>query len=403
MANLHIAVYLLTLGVSAGLTGIFGQRLLESQGVVPAGFQSDILLAAGAAAAYACVQLLYMGLIRLLYPTKSNGPVTGEILSLLGALAFVPYLLGFPLDRAAALFGVSDIPSAVLKLEPLLYLGLFGGIHGFFKLVSFYASMYSLPGSRRSAAVWLVAAFFAGGLAYNAGVKWIDAARTGQPYVTGEVAGYRVGQQYAYATEIPEGALFQTPVSPSDGMSLTWRWANSPANYGEEAPLDTVYVTATVAGAIGKPYVGTLQLSAEQWTSFTLPADSLPASATSCTVTWTSEREPAWRAQIGLPPAAASHRSLLVSGPFPHEERRESSGPNIVLIAVEGLGAQHVSGLGYERSTTPALDKFAYAGVRFVNAYTPSPEAPAACMTMLTGLNPLRHGYLGTQSGPLPE
>jgi arylsulfatase A-like enzyme len=39
----------------------------------------------------------------------------------------------------------------------------------------------------------------------------------------------------------------------------------------------------------------------------------------------------------------------------------------------------------------------------FPNAYTPAPEAAAACMTILTGVHPLRHGFLGTRQGPLPR
>ena len=40
-------------------------------------------------------------------------------------------------------------------------------------------------------------------------------------------------------------------------------------------------------------------------------------------------------------------------------------GPNVILVSIDSLRADHVGCYGYERDTTPHLDRFAREGVRF--------------------------------------
>lgn len=44
--------------------------------------------------------------------------------------------------------------------------------------------------------------------------------------------------------------------------------------------------------------------------------------------------------------------------------------PNIVVLILDALRAQNVSCYGYERQTTPALDRFAAENIRFAHCYT---------------------------------
>jgi len=123
----------------------------------------------------------------------------------------------------------------------------------------------------------------------------------------------------------------------------------------------------------------------------------------SCSIVWTARKEPPRVTVTGLRPAIRTDRRLLMSGPYEHVEQADSASPNVVIVAVEGLGTAHLSGMGHKRKTTPSLDKFAYASVFLPNGFAPTPEPGAGCMTLLTGLSPLRHGYLGDHRGPLPE
>ena len=61
--------------------------------------------------------------------------------------------------------------------------------------------------------------------------------------------------------------------------------------------------------------------------------------------------------------------------------------PNIVILGIDSLRADHLSCYGYDRLTTPHLDRFASQGVLFENTFSPHiPTTSAYCM-MLTGMD----------------
>lgn len=65
--------------------------------------------------------------------------------------------------------------------------------------------------------------------------------------------------------------------------------------------------------------------------------------------------------------------------------------PNIVLISIDTLRADHVSCYGYQRDTTPNLDRIAREGVLFRNAYAAAVWTQPAHASMFTGLYPSEH------------
>ena len=69
-----------------------------------------------------------------------------------------------------------------------------------------------------------------------------------------------------------------------------------------------------------------------------------------------------------------------------------SAPPNIVLIQIDTLRQDHVGCYGYQRPTTPNLDRFARSGVTFRNAYSVTSWTLPAVTSLLTGLLPSRHG-----------
>src|SRR5215470_8561186 len=66
--------------------------------------------------------------------------------------------------------------------------------------------------------------------------------------------------------------------------------------------------------------------------------------------------------------------------------------PDIFLITIDTLRADHVRCYGYANGSTPALDALAKDGVRFTNAFTPSPITNTSHASILTGLLPGSHG-----------
>jgi choline-sulfatase len=69
-----------------------------------------------------------------------------------------------------------------------------------------------------------------------------------------------------------------------------------------------------------------------------------------------------------------------------------SSSPDVFLITIDTLRADHVGCYGYKQVETPALDALAADGVRFTHAFTHSPITNTSHATILTGLLPSVHG-----------
>jgi arylsulfatase A-like enzyme/Flp pilus assembly protein TadD len=65
---------------------------------------------------------------------------------------------------------------------------------------------------------------------------------------------------------------------------------------------------------------------------------------------------------------------------------------NIYLITIDTLRSDHVGCYGYERIETPAMDQLAKEGIRFAQAFTPSPITNTSHASILTGLLPSSHG-----------
>lgn len=68
-------------------------------------------------------------------------------------------------------------------------------------------------------------------------------------------------------------------------------------------------------------------------------------------------------------------------------------GPNIVLVTVDSLRADHCGFLNNECGLTPALDSLANEGVVFENAVSPGPRTPSSMPTIFTGQFLYSQGY----------
>ena len=66
--------------------------------------------------------------------------------------------------------------------------------------------------------------------------------------------------------------------------------------------------------------------------------------------------------------------------------------PNVVLIVVDTLRADHLGSYGYDKPTSPHLDALAREGARFTGARAPSSWTLPSVTSMMTGLYPASHG-----------
>jgi arylsulfatase A-like enzyme len=65
-----------------------------------------------------------------------------------------------------------------------------------------------------------------------------------------------------------------------------------------------------------------------------------------------------------------------------------------VLVSLDAARGDRISGLGYPRPTTPALDQLIATGTAFRRAYVQQPASAPGHACMLTGLPPLAHGVV---------
>ena len=84
---------------------------------------------------------------------------------------------------------------------------------------------------------------------------------------------------------------------------------------------------------------------------------------------------------------------LVVSASAAREPEPDKVSPTAVfLITIDTLRADHVHCYGYDRIRTPALDLLAEQGIRFTQAFTPSPVTNSSHASIMTGLLPSSHG-----------
>jgi arylsulfatase A-like enzyme len=68
--------------------------------------------------------------------------------------------------------------------------------------------------------------------------------------------------------------------------------------------------------------------------------------------------------------------------------------PNIVLISIDSLRADHIHSYGYARNTSPNLDAVAAQGAIFETVISPTSWTLPAHMTLMTSLPPEEHGVI---------
>jgi choline-sulfatase len=83
---------------------------------------------------------------------------------------------------------------------------------------------------------------------------------------------------------------------------------------------------------------------------------------------------------------------LLLTSSAASAAASELAKPDIFLITIDTLRADHVHCYGDSKISTPALDGLAGQGIRFNEAFTPSPITNTSHASILTGLLPGSHG-----------
>jgi len=385
-----LPVYLFALSLSSGLVGAFAHRFLAEQGFVP-DIEMGLSLTLGIATAFAALQLAYMAFVYFVAPARGSLPLLAESLALGAAIVLTPYLLRVPIPWP---------DPRMEQFEPLAYLGVFGLLHIGCKLLALFSAMHSQATTRLVVLGWLAVAWLAGAYSLttlNGYRQALAATRDAEPPAA-ELSS--VKQVYADAWTMVEGNQYTLPVDVEPGEQLTFYMS-----FGEETPdvPETLHLVVVLNGTEADPIVEPVTVNYRGWTAFHVPAVEIPADTTECQLIWAEEEEPEWMTQLGVRPIAHSRRVMRMSGPHVSRPMTAQSPPSLVLISVDGLAAEHMAFMGYQRETTPGIDAWAADALLFSNCYTVAPETAAATMSMFTAQSPLHHGRLGGHQRPLPE
>lgn len=81
----------------------------------------------------------------------------------------------------------------------------------------------------------------------------------------------------------------------------------------------------------------------------------------------------------------------------PREDRTETERPNVFLIVIDTLRADHLSAYGSERETSPSIDALAEEGTLYETAISPSSWTLPSHASLFTGLPVRDHGTHGNQ------
>jgi len=116
----------------------------------------------------------------------------------------------------------------------------------------------------------------------------------------------------------------------------------------------------------------------------------------------TAPRKTLWIAALAAAIAASIWFGVSIA--------RRDSRPNVLIITVDTLRADHLGSYGYAGAQTPALDALAARGLRFEQATTVAPLTLPAHSSLMTGTFPAFHGvrdnggyYLGEDQATLAK
>jgi choline-sulfatase len=101
-------------------------------------------------------------------------------------------------------------------------------------------------------------------------------------------------------------------------------------------------------------------------------------------------------------PFLAAVALTLASG-CSREAARPAVAPNVVLVTIDTLRADHLGCYGYKPAVTPTLDGLASRGVRFETAVAHAPLTAPSHASILTGHTPLGHGVRDNGAYVLPD
>jgi arylsulfatase A-like enzyme len=182
---------------------------------------------------------------------------------------------------------------------------------------------------------------------------------------------------------LPSRLTYQVDVPPDPILSFSI--GATPLGDGPLAAAVDFLVYVDPPGNEDPIFSGTLQRhQSNQWMARSV--DLSPWSGQRVALTFETKTRTAESVQ--QPILAAWGDPVLAGSPA---KLGELAKPNLILISIDCLRSDHLGTYGYERNTSPNLDRFAEDGVVFETAVSTSSWTLPTHMSMMTGLMPSFH------------
>jgi arylsulfatase A-like enzyme len=165
--------------------------------------------------------------------------------------------------------------------------------------------------------------------------------------------------QVEYRVRIPDGARLDT------GLGVLW-----------SEPPTIFRVTVTPDGEQAETLLQETPASRESWTQVSVDLGAYAGEVVTLSLEAESERE----------------GSVALWGAPTLTGRRATERPNVIFYVIDGAGAEYMSLYGYNRRTTPNIDRLATEGAAFEWAYSNSGWTRPSTASFMTSL---QHSALG--------
>ena len=91
--------------------------------------------------------------------------------------------------------------------------------------------------------------------------------------------------------------------------------------------------------------------------------------------------------------------TLELREPFEFQRTKASpEHPNIIMVVIDTLRADRLEPYGYERPTSPHLNEMVAGGTIFERCSAPAPWTSPSTASLMSGMDPLRHGFINYDS-----
>lgn len=215
---------------------------------------------------------------------------------------------------------------------------------------------------------------------------------------------------YVFARRVPPSRYRTRAVAVGRGARLRFAVGLDPLVVGSDVEAVTFVVRARSARGEHELYRTTVTSGGSQagaWTPYEVPLDDAADAAVVFEFETSVSRRPGSRDLVTVarefPGIDLTPVTAIPLWGTPEIVRPEEveGGPDIVLVSLDTLRADHLGIYGADLPTSPTIDRLARAGVVFESASTTYPTTTASHMSMLTGLYPVTHGIRSPTDEPL--